>query len=75
MEIKSVWCDGYHNAFTDIIKFKDDFFITFRHATKHGVDGRGEIYVVKSKNLENWGLIKKFPNLPDSRDPKFYIKR
>ncbi|MCS7181361.1 MAG: hypothetical protein NZ891_08465 [bacterium] len=72
MEIKCVWWDGYHNAFTDIIKFKDNFFITFKHATKHTISGNGEIYIIKSKDLEQWQLIKKFPLLPDSRDPKFF---
>ncbi|HOK56941.1 MAG TPA: hypothetical protein PKV21_07780 [bacterium] len=72
MEIKCIWWDGYHNAFTDIIKHKKNFLVTFRHATKHAVSGNGEIYIIKSKNLEKWDLIKKFPNFHDSRDPKFF---
>jgi hypothetical protein len=73
MVIRCVWWDGYHNAFTDIIKFRNNIFITFRHALEHSVKGKGEIYVIKSNDLENWKLTKKFPNLPDSRDPKFFI--
>ncbi len=72
MEIRCVWWDGYHNAFTDIIKHKDRFFITFRHGTSHGRQGKGEIYVIFSKDLTEWGLVKKFPALIDSRDPKFF---
>ncbi|HRR95162.1 MAG TPA: hypothetical protein P5150_00295 [Candidatus Ratteibacteria bacterium] len=72
-EIKCIWWDGYHNAFTDIIKYKESYFVCFRHATEHGLKGQGEIYVLKSNNLENWELITKFPPLKDSRDPKFFI--
>ncbi|MCM8785266.1 MAG: hypothetical protein NC827_06080 [Candidatus Omnitrophica bacterium] len=72
MEIKCVWWDGYHNAFTDIIKHKNKFFITFRHGTKHAIEGKGEIYIISSKDLKKWDLIKKFPALTDSRDPKFF---
>ncbi len=75
MEVKCVWWDGYHNAFTDIARFKNSFYITFRHATKHAPEGRGEIYVISSKNAKNWNLIQKFPGLPDSRDPKLFIFR
>lgn len=73
MEIKCVWWDGYHNAFTDIVRFKDKFYITFRHATKHAPEGRGQIYVISSNDTKNWSLIQKFPNLPDSRDPKLFV--
>ncbi|MGB9642064.1 MAG: hypothetical protein ACP5JO_06310 [Candidatus Ratteibacteria bacterium] len=72
MDIKCVWWDGYHNAFTDIAKFMDCFFITFRHATQHGAPGRGEIYLIKSNDTENWRLLCKFPAFPDSRDPKLF---
>jgi len=72
MEIKCVWWDGYHNAFTDVIKFRNNFFITFRHALEHGVRGKGEIYVIKSNDLEKWDLVKKFSIPPDCRDPKFF---
>ncbi|MCM8817917.1 MAG: hypothetical protein NC915_00295 [Candidatus Omnitrophica bacterium] len=50
MEIQSVWWDGYHK---DIIRHKDIFFITFRHATKHAVEGKSEIYVIGSKGLKD----------------------
>ncbi|HOK79848.1 MAG TPA: hypothetical protein PK303_03915 [bacterium] len=73
MNIRCVWWDGYHNAFTDIAKFMGNFFITFRHATQHAPAGRGEIYVVKSDDGENWRLLCKFPALPDSRDPKLFV--
>lgn len=71
--VECIWWDGYHNAFTDIIEFKGSYFVCFRHATEHGLEGKGEIYVLKSSDLKNWELLKKFPPLSDSRDPKFFI--
>lgn len=73
MKSYCIWWDGYHNAFTDIARFKDNFFVTFRHGTKHPAEGRGQIYVIKSKDTKRWELIKKFPALPDSRDPKLFV--
>ena len=72
-KVECIWWDGYHNAFTNIIKFKENYYCTFRHATSHGLIGKGEIYVLKSSNLKEWELIKKFPALRDSRDPKLFM--
>ncbi|MCX7704908.1 MAG: hypothetical protein N2115_01440 [bacterium] len=73
METKCIWWDGYHNAFTDIIRFRDNFFVTFRHATMHAIGGRGKIYVIKSQNANDWKLVTTFPGFPDSRDPKLFV--
>jgi len=72
-KIECIWWDGYHNAFTDIIEFKGNYYCTFRHGTQHSLQGKGEIYILKSSNLKNWEHIRKFPPLKDSRDPKFFI--
>ena len=71
-EVRNVWYDGYHNAFTDIAEFKGNHFCTFRHGLKHLPDGKGEIYVVSSENLDDWKLLKNFPPLADSRDSKLF---
>lgn len=73
MKVKCIWWDGYHNAFTDIARYRDSFFVTFRHATKHVVEGKGQIFVIQSKDTKTWKLVKKFPSLPDSRDPKLFV--
>jgi len=72
-KIECIWWDGYHNAFTDIIEFKGNYYCTFRHGTQHSLQGKGEIYILKSSNLKNWELIRTFSPLKDSRDPKFFI--
>ena len=71
-KIECIWWDGYHNAFTDIIEFKGNYYCTFRHGTQHGLQGKGEIYILKSSDLKKWKLIRKFPPLKDSRDPKLF---
>jgi len=72
-KVECIWWDGYHNAFSDIVEFKGNYYCTFRHGTQHSLQGKGEIYILRSSNLKNWELIKKFPPLEDSRDPKFFI--
>lgn len=74
-KVECIWWDGYHNAFTSIVKFKGKYYCTFRHGTEHSLPGKGEIYVISSENLKNWKLVKKFPPLQDSRDPKLFIHK
>lgn len=71
-EVRCIWYDGYHNAFTDIIEFEGKYFCVFRHGTEHMPRGKGEVYVLCSEDLKQWQLIKKFPPLADSRDPKLF---
>lgn len=64
-----------HQAFTDLVFFDNQFFLTFRESDKHvgGIDG--VIKILSSFDGENWKLIKQFsvPGI-DLRDPKFSLK-
>lgn len=35
IEVTKIWDQGPHNAFTDLIRFKDAFYCTFREGTTH----------------------------------------
>ncbi|MDD2708747.1 MAG: hypothetical protein PHV34_12235 [Verrucomicrobiae bacterium] len=73
-DVKCVWNDGCHNAFTDLTEFKGNYFLSFRHATEHQPAGRGEIYVLSSPDLVNWKLAQtyQFSQEEDGRDMKFF---
>jgi hypothetical protein len=53
VEVKKIWDKGAHNAFTDLIWFKEEWLCVFREATGHGshdggaagdcFKGRGEV--------------------------------
>lgn len=66
--------DGTYNAFTDLTKFKGNYYCTFRSALSHGGashDVLGEIVVLKSPDAINWEEVARFQqDQVDLRDPK-----
>lgn len=69
--VRKIWHGAPHCAFTDLIRFRDEWFCVFRESDSH-VKGRdGEIRVLKSPDGEKWAstaLIAE-PDL-DLRDPQ-----
>src|ERR1035437_9991846 len=70
---KKIWDAAPHNAFTDLTRFGDKWFCTFREANGH-VRGNGSIRVITSADGEHWesaALLSE--DGIDLRDPKFSI--
>ena len=64
-----------HNAFTDLIRFKDKLYLTFRKSDiGHGVYPDSKIMVMSSDDGRDWSLVHSF-SVPDRdvRDPHFMI--
>ena len=65
-----------HNAFTDLIRFRDDIYLTFRKSDiGHGVYPDSQVVVMKSEDEgKTWREIHRF-SVPerDTRDPHFLI--
>ena len=53
VEVKKIWDAGQHNAFTDLTRFHDRWWCTFREAEDH-VGGDGQIRVLTSADGEKW---------------------
>ena len=75
VSVTKIWDEGPHNAFTDLLRFNDEFYCCFREGTTH-VSGDGKVRVLKSESGDRWqstGLI----TLPDAdlRDPKLLVTR
>lgn len=72
--VTRIWDAAEHQAFTDLIYFKDAFFCCFRESDSHAGGHDGKIRILKSKDALAWSsvalLIKE--NI-DLRDPKFSI--
>jgi len=71
--VKKIWDAAPHNAFTDLIRFQDKWFCTFREGTGHA-KGAGKIRVLTSTDGDRWtsaALIEK--EGADLRDPKLSI--
>lgn len=74
LEVRKIWDQGNHNAFTDLIRFRDKWFCTFREGQRHVGGEDGKIRIIASEDGTTWdssGLIAEAG--VDLRDPKLSI--
>ena len=70
VSVKRIWDGAPHNAFTDLTRFHDRWFCTFREADGH-VRGNGSIRVITSPDGEHWESAALLSEEGiDLRDPK-----
>lgn len=75
VSVRKAFDNGEHNAFTDLCKFQDRFFLTFRSCPDgHGVNPTSSIIVLASDDTKTWEEVHRF-NVPrrDVRDPHFLV--
>ena len=53
VEVKKIWDDAAHNAFTDLVYFGDRFYCAFREGRGH-VSADGRIRVLRSADADTW---------------------
>ena len=53
VEVRKIWDQAPHNAFTDLVRFKDEWFCVFREGKSH-VSPDGALRVIVSKDGEKW---------------------
>lgn len=71
--VKKIWDQAPHNAFTDLIRFQDRWYCTFREATGHAA-GAGAIRVLTSSDGDKWESAAHIQQKDiDLRDPKLSI--
>ncbi|MGE0127852.1 MAG: exo-alpha-sialidase [Blastocatellales bacterium] len=73
ISVKKIWDRAPHNAFTDLIRFKNQWYCAFREGDGHA-RGEGKLRVLVSKDGEAWesvALIEE--NGRDLRDAKVSI--
>lgn len=71
--VKKIWDQAGHSAFTDLIRFRNQWFCTFREAQTHTV-GDGKLRVLVSKDGESWQSVALLEEKEiDLRDPKLSI--
>lgn len=72
-DVVKIWDAGKHNAFTDLIRFKEQWFCTFREGDAH-VGGDGKLRVLVSADGAKWTSAALLEEKGiDLRDPKFSI--
>ena len=73
VKVSRIWDVGAHNAFTDLIRFRDRWYCTFREGDDH-VGGDGRIRVLTSADGEAWTSAALVGETGiDLRDPKLSI--
>lgn len=75
--IRRVFHNGEHNAFTDMVKFRGQYYLTFRSCPDgHMVHPTATIIVLTSKDTKRWKQVHRF-SVPkrDTRDPHFLVFR
>jgi hypothetical protein len=73
ISVKRIWSRGEHNAFTDLIRFDDYWWCTFREAKAHG-ESIGKVRVIMSEDGDSWTSAALLGQAGiDLRDPKLSI--
>lgn len=74
IEYQKIWDQAQHSAFTDLLRFKGNFYCTFREGVDHVSGPNGASRVLRSADGKNWESIAYFKlDGVDSRDPKVSI--
>src|SRR5690349_3514262 len=70
VEARKIWDHAPHNAFTDLVRFRDRWFCVFREGQGH-VSPDGTIRVIGSADGEKWSSVALLTRpAADLRDPK-----
>ncbi|MBL9203053.1 MAG: hypothetical protein JNL39_21270 [Opitutaceae bacterium] len=73
LEVKKIWDAGHHNAFTDLVRWRERWWCTFREAEDH-VGGDGAIRVLTSADGVRWESAALITESGiDLRDSKFSV--
>ena len=76
IQISKIWDKGEHNAFTDLIRFKNRFYCSFREGASHvGSKGKnGKVRILTSKDGKQWeSIVLLEVDGVDLRDPKLSV--
>ena len=73
VDVRKIWDLAAHNAFTDLIRFENDWFCVFREGTHH-ISPDGKIRILTSQDGFEWkpGALLSIPG-SDLRDPKITV--
>ena len=73
LAVDKIWDQAPHSAFTDLIRFQNHLWCTFREATDHG-ESLGTTRVICSQDGETWESTGELAEAgTDLRDPKLSI--
>ena len=68
--MQCVRADGKHNAFTDLVRWHDTYYLCFRQGSSHA-SMDGNIEILSSPDMKTWTPCKELDTYGDDRDPHF----
>jgi hypothetical protein len=71
-EVRKIFGDGKHNAFTALARFRDQYWLAFRTGKDHN-SADGDILVLRSADGKEWAEAYRLNAAPDDRDPQFLL--
>jgi hypothetical protein len=73
VEVRKIWDEAPHNAFTDLIRFEDEWYCVFREGQKH-VSPDGALRVITSRDGREWTSAARITSPEaDLRDAKITV--
>ncbi len=71
-EVRKIHADGKHNAFTALIRYREQLWLAFRSGKDHN-SSDGDLVVLRSPDGRVWKEAFRLDAAPDDRDPQFLI--
>ena len=73
--VRRLFHNGEHNAFTDLIRFQDKIYLAFRSCPDgHMVHPTASIIILRSDDAQTWEQVHRFSvKHRDTRDPHFLV--
>src|SRR5688572_13097574 len=73
--IRRAFHNGEHNAFTDLVRWKNKFWLAFRSSSAgHGVNANSSVIILSSDDANTWRQVNRFSVVErDTRDPHFLV--
>lgn len=73
ISVRKIWDQAPHNAFTDLVRYHDEFFCVFREGKAH-VSPDGALRVLHSRNGDEWTSAARITSTQgDLRDAKITV--
>ena len=67
--VRRIYEDGMHCAFTDMAVWGGHYYVCFRRAEQHEVVPCGDVFIIRSEDLEHWEVCGRITTGLDDRDP------
>jgi len=72
LEVRKVFTNGKHNAFTAMRSFQSDLWLAFRAGDSHN-SPTADVLVLPSKDGKDWQQAHTFDAAKDDRDPQMVV--